>query len=113
MIEILTFLLVWWLLWLSPFTLRSFWSRITYYAMLTSLLLYSGIATMGVYYEDRYPLRTVHKESTVHIGPDQQYVVTDVVHTEDTVRIVGSLGNWRKVENKTLRGWVVADCLEA
>ena len=111
MILTLVFLVAWWLLLLSPFTLRGFWSRITYYLAMTSLLLYSGIATMGVYYDIWYPLCKVREESMVHIGPDTSYVIADAVHTDDTVRVIDSCGTWRKIKNEALTGWVRADCL--
>lgn len=112
-------LLSWWVLWLVPVRMRTrrasgvgaWWKLLIYYGILTSLLLYSGIATMGVYYDATHPLAVVTKEAMVYIGPESNYAVRGSLQSGSQVRVMKRCGTWCKIQQGTLVGWIAADCI--
>lgn len=111
MIIIWIFLAAWWIVWLMPVPRKTWWITLCYGTVMTFLLLYAGIVTMGVYYDGMYPWHTVQQACTVRMGPDISYGVVAPCDAGQRVRVIHTNGSWRKIENAAVVGWVPVECL--
>jgi len=115
MLIVWIFLIAWWIVWLVPVPRTPWWKTLCYGACMTFLLLYAGIATMGVYYDGIYPWYSVRhvdrQEIPVHMGPGTGYGVVATIQADQRVRVIHTNGNWRKIANASMTGWVPAECL--
>lgn len=107
----LLFLVVWWFTILVPIPLYHRWYKISYYGTMAIILLYLGRGTIDAYYNVWFPLQTINRECSLHIGPDAQYMECGLLKPGETVRMIDKYKNWRKITGNTT-GWVIQDCLE-
>ena len=101
------FLIGWWFVWLLPAqTVYARWKRVIYYLILTLLLLCTGIATLGVYYDMLYPPTVIVAETAVYIGPDVTYAQRGILPAGTQVRVMQREGSWVKLKQGNSAGWM-------
>lgn len=100
------FLVVWWISILMPYSYLSSVARRIVMGVVALLLLCSGVATMGHYYDSWYPMRRVAMAADVYLGPDTTYAVCGRVAEHDTVRMKKVAGAWVLIEDATVYGWL-------
>lgn len=100
----------WFLVWGAP-RKWSLTSKIFYYGITAALLLYSGVATLGDWYNSKYPMRRVVAPCDVRLGPATSYVVQDKLEKDEFVRVVETENGWQKIKKQAIVGWVPVACL--
>lgn len=79
--------------------------------MLSLLLLYYGVATLGLYYEAWYPMEMVIKESVISSEPTEKSFILGKIAAGERVRVYRVQGQWALMQHEHHYGWVPSACI--
>lgn len=98
----LSFLTLWWLLWVVIRSKRSF-------IVIGGLICLVGLGLVLKGYAYYYPRMMVKKNVLLYVGPDKSYPTRGILKEGTKVVLVKKRDQWYDISSSSGRGWVYSD----